>query len=143
MTVTKNRHSRWRLSWLVAAVMIGAAPGRAADGTQIKPHDDAWSAPEDANATRAPVAKRLEGAAGGRKLFRQRCAMCHGEDGRGTSRAPDLMQPHVQTQTDGALFWKLTSGNAYRGMPSFSYLPDTQRWQLIEHLRGVSAGLTP
>jgi len=41
----------------------------------------------------------------------------------------------VQPQTDGALFWKISSGDARAGMPSFSYSPAPERWQLVLHLR--------
>jgi hypothetical protein len=52
--------------------------------------------------------------------------------------AADLHLPVVQQQTDGVLFWKITNGNPDRGMPSFSRLPDLQRWQLILHLRTLN-----
>ena len=45
------------------------------------------------------------------------------------------MDAAVQAQTDGALFWKLGSGNARAGMPTFSFLPEPQRWQLVLHMR--------
>jgi len=35
------------------------------------------------------------------------------------------------------LFWKISTGNTRGGMPSFSFLPDTQRWQLVMHLRAL------
>jgi mono/diheme cytochrome c family protein len=98
-----------------------------------------WIAPEKA-ATRAnPLAGRRDVIAGGAKLFRQRCETCHGREAQGFGRAPDLTAEHVQRQSDGALFWKITSGNAYRGMPSFSYLPEPQRWQLVMYLREAAS----
>jgi hypothetical protein len=45
------------------------------------------------------------------------------------------MQPDVQAQSDGALFWKISSGNTHSGMPAFSFLPEPQRWQLVLRLR--------
>jgi len=33
------------------------------------------------------------------------------------------------------LFWKMTNGNPDRGMPSFSKLPELQRWQIVLYLR--------
>ena len=47
----------------------------------------------------------------------------------------DLQLPVVQSQSDGVLFWKITNGNARRGMPSFSKLPELQRWQLVLYVR--------
>ncbi|HEX7895050.1 MAG TPA: cytochrome c, partial [Terriglobales bacterium] len=62
---------------------------------------------------------------------------CHGADGTGmqTKRSADLQLTIVQQQTDGTLFWKITNGNARKGMPSFSKLPEQQRWQLVLFLR--------
>jgi len=121
---------------LVALLM---AAGVAAVTAQIRERDREWAAPPEAAAKPNPLAGRPETAAGGAKLFRVRCASCHGEDGRGTAKGPDLTAPGVQGQTDGALFWKLTGGNARAGMPTFSFLPEAQRWQLVLHLRDRAA----
>src|SRR4029077_20674935 len=82
-----------------------------------------------------PLAQQASVAAGGRKLFGQRCNTCHGDEGRGTNRAPNLLGADVQAQTDGTLFWKITSGNTDGGMPSLSFLREAQRWQLVLHVR--------
>ena len=101
----------------------------------VREHDVCWTAPQNAAAKQNPLANRPDAAAGGAKLFQDRCAMCHGADARGTEDAPDLSQPDVQAQTDGALFWKISTGNSRSGMPTFSFLPELQRWQLVLHLR--------
>jgi hypothetical protein len=44
----------------------------------------------------------------------------------------------VQVQTDGALFWKISTGNTRKGMPAFSFLPEAQRWQLVLRLRTLA-----
>jgi hypothetical protein len=44
----------------------------------------------------------------------------------------------VQSQRDGALFWKISTGNTREGMPAFSFLPEPQRWQLVLHVRGLA-----
>src|ERR671935_16818 len=74
-----------------------------------------------------------------RKLFMRHCAECHGNDASGRKQAADLQLPVVQDQTDGALFWKITNGNRARRMPSFSRLPELQRWQIVLFLRTVRA----
>lgn len=99
----------------------------------------AWRAPASADARVNPLAGRTDTAAGGGKIFRQRCAVCHGDDATGSRRGANLTTGPVQRQTDGALFWKITSGNTRTGMPTFSYLPDLQRWQLVNHLRSLAA----
>ena len=99
--------------------------------------DPNWRPPVEAAAKRNPLATRQEAAAGGEKLFKRNCVECHGADGSGLVKkhAADLRLAKVQAQSDGALFWKLTNGNPDRGMPSFSRLPELQRWQLVLYLR--------
>ncbi len=123
-----------RLAWVASMFVLAAIAGSTGAGQSRG--DSQWTAPPDAAAKPNPLAGRPETVAGGRKLFHERCAMCHGEDGRGTRRGPDLTAD-VQAQTDGELFWKIGSGNTRSGMPSFSYLPPPERWQLVLFLRGL------
>jgi mono/diheme cytochrome c family protein len=102
---------------------------------QIRERDPEWTAPQTAASRSNPLAHRADAVAGGAKLLQQRCATCHGEDGRGTTKGPDLAQSNVQSQTDGELFWKISSGNTRREMPSFSNMPELQRWQLVLAIR--------
>jgi mono/diheme cytochrome c family protein len=118
---------------LTAAIV--AYVGLVVATAQVREHDCGWMAPSNAAAKQNPLANRPDAAAGGAKLFQDRCAMCHGADARGTEDAPDLLQSDVQAQSDGALFWKISTGNSRSGMPSFSYLPELQRWQLVLYLR--------
>ena len=99
--------------------------------------DPKWQAPAEALARPNPLAQKPEATAGGKKLFQRNCVECHGATGTGLEkkRAADLQLTAVQQQTDGALFWKITNGNTDRGMPSFSRLPELQRWQLVLYLR--------
>jgi mono/diheme cytochrome c family protein len=121
---------------LLAAFVTAARPEQPAHGAHRDP--DAWTPPSEAARKANPLASRRELAAGGRKLFQQRCAQCHGGDASGTSFAPDLTRRVVQSQSDGALYWRISGGNAQTGMPSFSYLPELERWQLVLHLRALS-----
>jgi len=98
-----------------------------------------WIAPSDAETRPNPLAARPETEPGGAKLFKERCAQCHRADGTGTSWGPGLTGRRVQSQTDGTLFWKITSGNTRTGMPTFSGLPELQRWQLVLHLRALGS----
>lgn len=116
-------------------VVIIVAPR--AQTLQVRERDPEWNAPAVASAKANPLADRPEAAAGGKKVFIQRCSTCHGEDGRGSDRAPDVTVDDVQDQTDGALFWKISGGNTRGGMPAFSFLPEAQRWQLVMHLRAL------
>lgn len=123
---------------LVAAVMLLPLMVAIADGRQTT-EGKGWEAPAGAASKPNPLAGRTDLAAGGGVVFARRCALCHGDDGRGTRRAPALADSGTQAQSDGALFWKIGSGDTRRGMPSFSYLPEAQRWQLVLHLRALAA----
>lgn len=103
--------------------------------------DPQWIAPAAASAKANPLADKPETAAGGKKLFLRNCAECHGSDGAGMEKkhSADLQLSVIQQQSDGTLFWKITNGNAPKGMPSFSKLPALQRWQLVLFLRTLKA----
>jgi mono/diheme cytochrome c family protein len=108
--------------------------GLLAQNIQYRP-DPSWRPPDSAAARVNPLVGSPELAAGGRKLFQRQCAKCHGAQGQGLKNAADLQLPVVQQQSDGALFWKITNGNQRRAMPSFSGLPELQRWQIVLYLR--------
>ena len=100
-------------------------------------------APDKARGRHNPLAGDEAAAAGGRKLFEQHCAECHGLTGEGGKKAPSLVVPEVQEATPGALFWVLTNGVVRRGMPVWSKLPEAQRWQLVRYLETLKLGTPP
>jgi mono/diheme cytochrome c family protein len=131
--------------WLPAtAVLVMLCGALAAQNTSYQ-QDLGWRAPADAVSRANPLARKPEAAAGGGKLFKRNCVECHGEDGSGLAKknAADLLLREVQSQSDGTLFWKITNGNTDRGMPSFSRLPELQRWQLVLYLRTLKPLTTP
>lgn len=99
--------------------------------------DEGWQAPQAAAARSNPLPATAEIVGGGRKLFLRHCAECHRGDGQGGRKAADLLLPVVQEQSDGALFWKISNGNARRGMPAWERLPQPQRWQLVHYVRAL------
>ena len=126
-----------RNAYLLTAVF--ALTALLAYGGQVRDRDATWLAPAEEASRSNPLAARADVLAGGRKLFHQRCATCHGDDGGGTTKAPDLTQPGVQSQSDGALFWKISGGRSRHGMPAFSFLPAPQRWQLVLQIKTLVA----
>lgn len=74
----------------------------------------------------------------GAKLFHLHCASCHGDGAEGRDHAPSLATARVHSATPGSLFWVLRNGSLGAGMPSFSHLPDQQRWQVVTYLKSLS-----
>jgi len=84
-----------------------------------------------------PLQHDSEAKAAGANLFAQHCASCHGEDARGKDNKPGLHSEHLATATPGQLFWLLTNGSLKNGMPSWSRLPEQQRWALVSYLKSL------
>lgn len=82
-----------------------------------------------------PYANDEHAVAAGAILFQHNCASCHGKTAQGDSKRPDLHSERVRHATDGELHWLLSNGNLKRGMPSWSRIPDAQRWQIVRYLR--------
>lgn len=103
--------------------------------------DPDWHAPPEAASRENPLASKPNLTGGGKKLFVRNCVECHGREGAGmeSKHSADLQLPVVQEESDGTLFWKITNGNAKRGMPSFSKIPELQRWQIVLYIRTLKA----
>ncbi len=71
--------------------------------------------------------------------FASRCAPCHGDDARGTAKAPGLaMNPRVAEQSTEQLRDYLVRGNPAAGMPGFADLPADQLTSLARYLRRIN-----
>ncbi|HMG86333.1 MAG TPA: cytochrome c [Terracidiphilus sp.] len=85
-----------------------------------------------------PLATQPESVAAGSLVYRDHCAQCHRADAKGDGRKkPPLRSDHLKLATDGDLEWFLRQGDLAHGMPSWSSLPEAQRWQLITYLRSI------
>jgi mono/diheme cytochrome c family protein len=91
-------------------------------------------APASAAEMKNPYAGDASAAAGGKKLYAQNCAQCHGNNLQGMGPAPTLLSSSVKNAKPGELFWFVTNGNLNKGMPSWSQLPKPQRWQIVTFL---------
>lgn len=101
-----------------------------------------WDAPESADSLVNPVKNDARATASGKKLFNSLCFVCHGPKGKGDGMAgvglypkpSNLTSEPVQSQTDGAIFWKISEGRS--PMPSYDHsLPEDQRWALVNYIR--------
>ena len=114
-----------RIGCFLAAVGIAAAGG----GTLTE------SAPPIAATLRNPMESDQRAPRAGAKLYARECASCHGVNREGRRNAPPLDRPDVQGAPAGTLFWVLRNGSIQRDMPSFAYLPEAQRWQIVTYLK--------
>ncbi|HVJ07803.1 MAG TPA: c-type cytochrome [Acidisarcina sp.] len=121
--------------WLVTAVLLLSTTLllAAADGSWLKK-----VSPADRKRVN-PYAGQSEAAAAGRNLFADNCARCHGENATGRYNRPSLRSARIAHATDGELAWILKNGEPWKGMPSWSSLPEQQRWQIITYLRKLQA----
>ncbi len=73
------------------------------------------------------------------QAFTANCAGCHGDDARGTAKAPGLaMNQRIAGQSVEQLAAYIRQGNVAAGMPSFSDLPVEVRDGLALYLRSVN-----
>jgi mono/diheme cytochrome c family protein len=87
-----------------------------------------------------PYASQASAAEAGKQVFLNNCAKCHGEEAQGKNGRPDLHSERVTHATDGEIAWILKNGNPWKGMPSWSSLPEQQRWQVITYIRSIQTG---
>ena len=118
------------------------------DPMEMEEHeDDGHTVPEEAAAMLIPITASDESVAIGRELFATNCALCHGETGEGDGPAAsglakppaDLNEDHVQSLTDGALFYIISQGVPDSPMPAWeNVLSEDERWHLVNFLRTFS-----
>lgn len=118
-----------------------------ANDGQIAPADQATTpprptgvfakVPKKARVRNNPMESDPEAIAAGEKLFGQHCAQCHGITAEGGRKAPSLHIAEVQNATPGALFWVLSNGIVWHGMPDWSKLPEAQRWQITTYVKSL------
>ena len=93
------------------------------------------NAPASAGQMKNPYAGDAQASAGGKKLYAQNCAQCHGNNLQGMGPAPALLSNSVKNASSGDLFWFVTNGDLNKGMPGWAQLPKQQRWQIVTFLQ--------
>lgn len=77
-------------------------------------------------------------SAAAQQAFAANCAGCHGLDGKGGERAPDIVtRPNIRKLSDTQLFQVLQKGVPQTSMPAFSHLGDDVLRSLVAHLRNL------
>ncbi len=101
-----------------------------------------WLAPAVEAQKKKPIAPTQQSIAAGQKIYSKTCAMCHGKTGDADGPAvielnihpAKLSDPSLATESDGSLFWKITTGK--KPMPAYGKrLSETDRWHLVNYIR--------
>lgn len=124
------RITPWIASLLIAASGV-AVFVKAGDGNWLT------KVPASARVRPNPLANDPSAIPAGAKLFEQCCATCHGKQAEGRSKRPNLHSDRLKQATPGDLEWLLKNGSLKNGMPSWSRLPEPQRWQLAAFLKSL------
>ena len=139
--LTRNLKTLRLLVLLVAVLVLGTLAysngGAAADSKSEK-----WLSPAASAAKKNPIAATQESIAAGQKIYSKTCLMCHGKTGDADGPAvielnihpAKLSDPKLATESDGSLFWKITTGK--KPMPAYGKrLSETDRWNLVNYIR--------
>jgi len=101
-----------------------------------------WKAPASADAKKNPLTADATTIAAGKVVYVKECQSCHGKKGKGDGPsakdldipAGDFSKATMQSQSDGALFWKTSEGR--KPMPSFKKkLTEDKIWQTVIYMR--------
>jgi mono/diheme cytochrome c family protein len=101
-----------------------------------------WLSPAPVAAKKNPIAQTQDSIAAGQKIYSKTCVMCHGKSGDADGPAvielnihpARLSNPQLDTESDGSLFWKITTGK--KPMPAYGKrLSETDRWHLVNYIR--------
>jgi mono/diheme cytochrome c family protein len=132
------RHSGPFMIFLAATAFAGVVGiAGAAD-----PAKDEWKVPTYAANKKNPVPSDDKSIAAGKENYITNCMACHGAGGKGDGPAApalehppgDLTSAKAQEQSDGAIFWKVTTGR--KPMPQApKELTETQRWEIVNYVR--------
>jgi mono/diheme cytochrome c family protein len=95
-----------------------------------------WDVPADQSGKANTVELTPKSVSEGKNIFMRTCVACHGEkaDGKGLILSANLISETVQKQTDGAFFYKISTGRTQ--MPPFkAMLKETEIWAVVNYLR--------
>ena len=105
----------------------------------------AWVAPAGEKDKKNPLPADAQTIAQGKKVADVNCVSCHGAKGKGDGAAAVALNPKpadwtsakVQAESDGEIFWKISTGRG--AMPAWNFLPERDRWALVRYIRSLGA----
>jgi len=101
-------------------------------------------APGSAKVMKNPLAGQQTAIDAGKTVYARNCLSCHGKALKGTGNVPSLVDGKLKGVTQGEIFWFITKGDKPNGMPSWAFLPEEKRWQVVSYVEAVATGkITP
>ncbi len=105
-----------------------------------------WEAPASTDTLKSSLISNSKIIAEGKKVYENMCWSCHGLDGKGNGPAAVAINPRpadhtsgkVQKQTDGNIYWKISTGRGAM-QPYGKTLTSKQRWALVAFIRHLGA----
>ena len=122
-----------RFRWAVLSFCLAATSTQAADN----PFHDA---PSSAKTMKNPLAGQQAAIDAGKTVYARNCLSCHGRTLQGTGNVPSLNDGKLKGVTAGEVFWFITKGDKDNGMPSWAFLPEDKRWQVVSYVEAVVLG---
>jgi cytochrome c oxidase cbb3-type subunit III len=114
-----SRRSRSVLLFVLAALWAANGPGVWSQDQKVPP-------------------KNTSALARGKQLFSSSCAQCHGLDGKGSERAPNIAdRPAVQRLSDAQISGIVENGVPGTGMPAFHSFAPQQVKAVVAYLRAL------
>ena len=142
MSTQSNLVKRLRISVLMVSVLTLVTFAYSGGGAAADSMSGKWLSPAPSAAKKNPIAPTQDSIAAGQKIYSKTCAMCHGKGGDADGPAvielnihpAKLSDPKLATESDGALFWKITTGK--KPMPTYGKrFSETDRWNLVNYIR--------
>jgi len=102
-----------------------------------------WKVPEQVKGRVCPFKFTKDNISQGEALFQKNCKACHGDPGQHnaakmTPVPPDPASEVFQKQSDGEMYFRITTGKA--PMPSFkATLSGDERWDVIAYIRSFNS----
>lgn len=143
-----RRGRRWTQPAVSGGVLAGLAALALVLGYTVAPNIPTPPVPLTARFTANPVPDTPENVSRGGELYRESCAVCHGQQGRGDGPAAFALNPrpvdlilHVPQHAEGEVFHWISNGIPGTAMPAWEEeLSETERWQIVRFLYALAAG---
>jgi mono/diheme cytochrome c family protein len=143
-----RRGRAWRRQGTSGGILAGLAAVALATAYTVAPNIPTPPVPLTARFATNPVPDAPEETAAGRATYQAKCAICHGQRGKGDGPAALTMNPrpvdltvHVPQHAQGEIFYWISEGVSGTQMPAWKdQLSETERWQVVRFLQALASG---